>query len=87
MQNVKTTTRAIPSTYTPCQYKLLCRLIKQNKVSKQFFYFLLSQIYDLSDWKQLNYQQMYQLIHVLTFYDYKGPWYKHNSVIDYYLQP
>lgn len=31
---------------------------------------VLSSLYGLSDWKQLNYNQIYELIHILTFYDY-----------------
>lgn len=70
MQNVRSNTKEVPSTYTPCQYQILRRLIRQKKITKQFFDFLLLHLYDLSDWKQLDYQQMYNLIHVLTFYDY-----------------
>ena len=70
MQNVRSNTKEVPSTYTPCQYQILCRLIRQKKITKQFFDVLLMHLYNLSDWKQLDYQQMYNLIHVLTFYDY-----------------
>lgn len=31
---------------------------------------VLSSLYGLSDWKQLNYNQIYELIHILTVYDY-----------------
>ena len=71
MQNVRCTTKETPSTYTESQYKILCRLIRQKKIKKEFFQFLLLQLYDLNDWRQLDYSQMYELIHVLTFYDYK----------------
>ncbi len=70
MQNVRSITKEVPSRYTSCQYQILCRLIRQKKITKQFFEFLLLHLYDLSDWRQLDYQQMYTLIHVLTFYDY-----------------
>lgn len=70
MQNVRSITKEVPNTYTSCQYQILCRLIRQKKITKQFFEFLVLQLYGLSDWKQLNYQQMYNLIHVLTFYNY-----------------
>ena len=70
MQNMRSITKEVPSTYTSCQYQILCRLIRQKKISKQFFEFLVLHLYGLSDWKQLNYQQMYNLIHVLTFYNY-----------------
>lgn len=70
MNNVRSNIKEVPSTYTSCQYHILCRLIRQKKITKQFFEFLLLNLYDLSDWKQLDYKQMYNLIHVLTFYDY-----------------
>lgn len=70
MQNVRCVAREQPTAFTESQYKILCRLIKQKKIKKEFFQFLLIQLYDLKDWKQLNYEQMYELIHILTFYDY-----------------
>ena len=71
MQNVRSTTKEIPSTYTETQYRILCRLIRQKKITKEFFKFLLLQLYDLKDWKQLDYSQMYELIHILTYYNYQ----------------
>ena len=71
LQNVRHTTKEIPSTYTKTQYYILCNLIRQKHITKQFFDFLLLQLYGLTDWKQLNYSQMYDFIHVLTFYDYQ----------------
>ena len=71
MQNVRSTTKEIPSTYTTSQYKILCRLICQKCITKQFFDFLLMELYDLKDWRQLNYTQMYELIHILTYWNYK----------------
>ena len=71
MRNVRCTTKEIPTTFTKTQHQILCRLIRQKKIKKEFFQFLLSQLYDLNNWRELNYSQMYELIHVLTFYDYK----------------
>lgn len=71
LQNVRTVTREVPATYTKSQYRILCNLIRQKRITKQFFDFLLLQLYDLTDWKQLNYSQMFELIHILTFYDYQ----------------
>lgn len=71
MNNVRSVRRQVPSAYTNSQYRILCNLIKQKKITKQFFDFLLEQIYEISDWKQLNYEQMYALIHILTYFDYK----------------
>ena len=71
MQNLRSTHKEIPTTYTKTQYQILCNLIRQKHITKQFFDFLLLELYGLSDWKQLNYKQMYQLIHVLTYWDYK----------------
>ena len=71
MQNLRINTHEPPVTYTQAQYTILCRLIRQKGITKQFFDFLLSELYQLSDWKALSYQQMYELIHILTFYDYR----------------
>ena len=61
-----------PQTFTKKQYDILCRLIQQKKITKQFFSFILSSLFDeITDWKQLDYSQMYELIHVLTFWDYQ----------------
>lgn len=71
LQNVRVKTSPVPNKYTQTQYNILCRLIRQKGITKQFFDFLLSELYQLSDWKALSYQQMYELIHILTFYNYK----------------
>ena len=72
MQNVKSVKRPpTPDTYTKSQYKILCNLIRQKGIEKRFFDFLLAELYNLSDWKELKYEQMYELIHVLTFWDYQ----------------
>lgn len=71
MQNVRTVTREVPENFTVAQYQILRKLIIQKRISKQFFDFLLLQLYDLSDWKQLNYSQMYELIHILTYFNYQ----------------
>lgn len=60
-----------PQTFTKRQYDILCRLIQQKKVTEQFFNFLLESLFELKDWKQLSYEQMYELIHVLTFWNYQ----------------
>ena len=70
MQNVRTTTKEVPKEFTISQYRILRKLIIQKRISKQFFEFLLVQLFDLSDWKQLDYLQMYELIHILTYWNY-----------------
>lgn len=70
LQNMLSNERETPTAYTRTQYQILCRLIRQKHISKQFFDLVLSSLYGLSDWKELTYQQMYELIHVLTFYNY-----------------
>lgn len=73
-QRVRPDTRKdkeVPRTYTRAQYHILCRLIRQKKVTRQFFEFLLSSLFGLKDWKKLSYEQMYELIHVLTFWKYE----------------
>lgn len=72
LQNMRSVARETPVTYTPTQYRILCRLIVQKKITKPFFDFLLLELYGLTDWKQLNYKQMYETIHILTFLDYKS---------------
>lgn len=70
-QNVRSDIQEVPQGYTQTQFKILCRLIQQKKVTEQFFNFLLESLFELKDWKQLSYEQMYELIHVLTFWNYK----------------
>ena len=70
MQNVRTATKEVPSGYTQSQYRILCNLIRQKKITEPFFNLILSSLFDLQDWKKLNYSQMYELIHVMTYYDY-----------------
>lgn len=70
-QNLRTTTQEVPTTFTLCQYHILRRLIKQKKITKKFFNFLLQNLFDLDDWRKLDYTQMYQLIHVITFWNYE----------------
>ena len=71
MQNVRSVTKEVPTTYTKSQYRILCNLIRQKRITKQFFDFLLLQLYDLTDWQEMDYMQMYQLIHILTYWDYE----------------
>lgn len=73
-QNLRSDVREVkekPQTYTQTQYKILCRLIQQKKITRQFFDFLLESLFELKDWKQLSYEQTYELIHVLTFWNYQ----------------
>lgn len=69
--NMRSTVKVMPATYTTAQYKILCRLIIQKRITKKFFDFLLLDLYGLSNWKQLSYPQMYELIHILTYWNYK----------------
>lgn len=72
-QRIRSDTRKdkkMPRTYTKAQYHILRRLIGQKKITRDFFEFLLSSLFNLKDWKNLSYLQMYELIHVLTFWKY-----------------
>ena len=80
MQNIRSVSRETPTTYTVSQYRILCNLIRQKHITKKFFDFLLWELYQLKDWKKLDYSQMYQLIHILTFYDYSKGVYHEESV-------
>lgn len=66
------TIKEIPKTFTTAQYRILCNLIRQKSITKRFFDFLLKELYSLSDWHDLSYSQMYELIHVLTYWDYQN---------------
>ena len=71
LQNVRTAEKQpVPEHYTKAQYIYLCKLIRRKKISKPFFEFLLNELYNETDWRNLSYEQMYELIHVLTFYKY-----------------
>ena len=70
-QNLRITTKEVPKTFTLCQYQILCRLIEQKNITKKFFRFLLLNLFNLDDWRKLDYSQMYHLIHVITFWDYE----------------
>lgn len=72
MSNLRTAeSQLMPSSHTKAQYKILCNLIIQKKISRKFFEFIVSELYGVKDWKQLDYAQTYQLIHVLTYFDYQ----------------
>ena len=72
LQNVKIAERPpVPEHYTKSQYRILCKLIIQKRIEKRFFDFILSGLFNLDNWKNLNYSQMYTLIYVLANYDYK----------------
>ena len=71
MQNVKSTERPpMPEHFSKSQYRILCNLIIQKNIEKRFFDFLISELYEKTDWKSLNYGEMYELIHILTFWNY-----------------
>jgi hypothetical protein len=70
LQNLRPVTRQVNKAYTKAQYRILCNLIRQKRITEPFFMLVVSSLYGLNDWKQLNYNQMYELIHILTFYDY-----------------
>lgn len=63
--------RPSPDKITMTQYHYLCKLIRRKKITKPFFQFLLTELYGEKDWRKLTYDQMYELIHVLTYYNYK----------------
>lgn len=61
---------AVKGKYTHAQYKILYNLVLRKKIHKGFFEYILVELYGIKDWKQLDYQQMYELIHILTFFNY-----------------
>lgn len=71
LSNLRTVdNQPMPSSHTKAQYKILCNLIIRKKISRKFFEFIVFELFGVNDWKQLDYAQTYQLIHVLTFYNY-----------------
>lgn len=71
LRNIRSVVRETPPTYSKAQYNILCRLIRQKHITKQFFDFLLLKLYGLQDWKKLSYNEMYELIHILTYWNYE----------------
>lgn len=69
-QNVRSNSQRTSNGFTRTQFLILCRLIRRKHISRQFFDFLLAELYGISDWKTLTYEQMYELIHVLTYWNY-----------------
>ena len=70
-QNLRCNTVDVPESYTKRQYEILSNLIRQKKITKESFDILLSELYGLSDWKHLRYHQMYELIYILSHWDYQ----------------
>jgi hypothetical protein len=72
MQNVKSAEKnPTPNKYSQTQYRILCNLIKRKHIQKPLFDFIISGLFDVTDWKKLNYSQMYTLIYVLTNWNYE----------------
>lgn len=46
---LKPTESNIPITYSKAQYLLLCKIIKQKHISKEFFNFLMIQLFNSTD--------------------------------------
>ncbi len=72
MQNVKSAEKnPTPDKYTKTQYRILCNLIQRKHIKKQFFDFIISGLFEKTDWKTLNYSEMFTLIHVLANWDFE----------------
>ena len=72
MQNVRPAKRQpVPDTFTRSQYRILRDIIQRKHIKKQFFDFVISGLFEVTDWKKLDYSQMYTLIYVLTNYNYE----------------
>lgn len=52
--------------YTDCQFRILCRVIKQKKISREYFYNLIAEVYQYRSIQQLSYEEMYRLIWILN---------------------
>ena len=64
LRNIRSVVRETPPTYSKAQYNILCRLIRQKHITKQFFDFLLLKLYGLQDWKKLSYNEMYEKVRI-----------------------
>lgn len=72
LQNIKSAEKQpLPEHFTKSQYRILRNLIIQKKIEKRFFDFIISGLFEETDWKKLDYSQMYTLIYVLINYDFK----------------
>ena len=73
LQNIRQPEKKpLPEHFTQSQYQILCKLIRRKRITQKFFSFLLWELYNEKDWRRLSYEQMYELIHILTYYDYKN---------------
>ncbi len=63
--------------YSDCQFRILCRIIRQKKVSRIYFYGLLSELYDYHTIKQLSYEEMYHIIWILNHWNFMKERYSH----------
>lgn len=72
LQNIRQPEKKpLPEHFTQSQYQILCKLIRRKRITKKFFSFLLAELYNEKDWHRLSYEQMYEFIHILTYYNYK----------------
>lgn len=58
-----------PIKFSKAQYRLLCILIRQKHISKDFFYRLLVLLYGTENWKCLDYDRMYRFFDFLKHSD------------------
>ena len=70
LQNLRVEEHEEPNSYTKRQYQILRSLIRQKRIKKRFFDFILFELYGLSNWRELTYRQMYELIFILNHYNY-----------------
>lgn len=72
LMNVKSAEKQpLPDTYSRSQYRILRKLIVQKRITEKFFRFIISGLFEKTDWKTLNYSEMYTLIYVLSNYNYR----------------
>ena len=63
--------------YSDCQFRILCRIIRQKKVSRIYFYGLLNELYNYHTIKQLSYEEMYRIIWILNHWNFMKERYSH----------
>lgn len=48
------------------QYHILCRVIKQKHIKKVEFYALIYALYGYTSYRQMSYEEMYQIINIIN---------------------
>jgi hypothetical protein len=56
--------------FSKCQYRILCKIIRQKQISRTYFYGLLNELYGYHSIRQLSYEEMYRTIWLLNHWEF-----------------